>query len=414
MTTDGKQALRIVRFEAENVKALKAVAIEPDGSLVEITGSNGAGKSSVLDAIWLALGGRAADCQEPIRKGEAKASVTLELGDYRVVRRWTRKTTTITVERDGATLKKPQAVLDGLVQRVGFDPLAFARLKPKERRERLLEMVNSPVDFDALADERAEFYDQRTAANRDVRRLTSRLEAMEPPAKDLPDEPDSATDLVGKLTAATDANRRISDLSHEIERERRLIAQLEEQILQKRGDIQAMDEELSGLSVQPVDELRGRLDDMQARNAAIAGAAEWRRIQGDLTAATELSERMSRNIEEVDLIKLKAVESAAEDLAIQGLGLSDEDLTVDGVPFSQACTSEQIEIGLALAMAGNPRLRVALIRDGSLLDARAMSRLKDWADANDAQVWIERVEEGGDGAWVIEEGELLRAGRVAW
>ncbi len=47
--------MQIISLQAENIKRLTAVEIKPDGALVQITGRNGAGKSSVLDAIWWAL-----------------------------------------------------------------------------------------------------------------------------------------------------------------------------------------------------------------------------------------------------------------------------------------------------------------------------------------------------------------------
>ena len=57
--------MNIVKLRAENIKRIVAVEIEPDGALVQITGRNGAGKSSVLDAIWWALAGngRCSRCQ---------------------------------------------------------------------------------------------------------------------------------------------------------------------------------------------------------------------------------------------------------------------------------------------------------------------------------------------------------------
>ena len=53
-----KQPLQILKLEAENVKRLKAVAIRPHGSVVKVGGKNGQGKSSTLDAIMYALGGK--------------------------------------------------------------------------------------------------------------------------------------------------------------------------------------------------------------------------------------------------------------------------------------------------------------------------------------------------------------------
>lgn len=49
--------MKIVHLVAENVKKLRAVEISPKGELVTISGKNGQGKTSVLDAIWWALAG---------------------------------------------------------------------------------------------------------------------------------------------------------------------------------------------------------------------------------------------------------------------------------------------------------------------------------------------------------------------
>ena len=49
--------MKIIQLTASNVKRLKAVEITPDGTLQIVGGRNAQGKSSVLDAIWLALGG---------------------------------------------------------------------------------------------------------------------------------------------------------------------------------------------------------------------------------------------------------------------------------------------------------------------------------------------------------------------
>ena len=56
----GIHTMKIIEFRAERFKRLSAVDITPEGNTVIISGKNGQGKSSVLDAIWLALGGGAA------------------------------------------------------------------------------------------------------------------------------------------------------------------------------------------------------------------------------------------------------------------------------------------------------------------------------------------------------------------
>ena len=112
-------ALTIIGFEAEAVKRLTAVKIEPPAvGVVTIAGQNAAGKSSVLDAVMYALGGKDAQPSEPIRRGAKQAKVTLDLGAFRV--KWTRtaKDSYLVVERhDGAKGARPQEFLDARIGR---------------------------------------------------------------------------------------------------------------------------------------------------------------------------------------------------------------------------------------------------------------------------------------------------------
>ena len=76
----------IVELRAENFQRLKAVQIRPHGRVVRLTGDNGEGKTSVLEAIASAIRGKDACPRDPIRGGADKAWVSLDLGD-KIVRR---------------------------------------------------------------------------------------------------------------------------------------------------------------------------------------------------------------------------------------------------------------------------------------------------------------------------------------
>jgi recombinational DNA repair ATPase RecF len=52
--------MRIVKLQAENVKRLVCVEIEPSGNLIVVGGKNGNGKTSLLDSIMMALAGKSA------------------------------------------------------------------------------------------------------------------------------------------------------------------------------------------------------------------------------------------------------------------------------------------------------------------------------------------------------------------
>jgi recombinational DNA repair ATPase RecF len=151
--------MRIVQLQAENFKRLTAVEITPEGNVVEVTGKNGSGKSSVLDAIYVALVGRSAAPPKPIRNGEEKCLLKLDLGDLTVTRTFTVKegaayTDTLKVENaEGLRHGKPQEVLDALLGEIGFDPFEFVQMKPAEQADTLLRMVPLPVDLDELAEQ---------------------------------------------------------------------------------------------------------------------------------------------------------------------------------------------------------------------------------------------------------------------
>ena len=108
--------MKIIELRAENVKRLRAVRIRPTGPVVQLTGANEQGKSSVLDCIWWALEGAKHIQAMPIRKGATRAHIRLDLGELVVERRFSAAGTTLVVENaEGARYKAPQEMLDALV-----------------------------------------------------------------------------------------------------------------------------------------------------------------------------------------------------------------------------------------------------------------------------------------------------------
>src|SRR3990167_90897 len=138
--------MKIIRLSAENFKRLRAVEITPDGSVVVIRGRNAQGKTSVMDAIAAALGGKDLCREKPIRDGEERAEITVDLGEYTITRVFTAKDSYLTVKNaDGAKIANPQARLDGLIGKISFDPLEFTRTKPGDQVKLLAEITG--VDF---------------------------------------------------------------------------------------------------------------------------------------------------------------------------------------------------------------------------------------------------------------------------
>lgn len=200
--------MKILSLKAENVKRLKAVEIHPDGSLVVVGGRNAQGKSSVLDAITMALGGAASFCERPVRDGAKGARIEIDLGDIEVVRTFDDKGgSKLTVRgKDGNIKASPQALLDALAGRMSFDPLTFSRMDRKRQLETLRKLVG--VDTSSLDARYKTLFDERTATGRDTESVRARVEAM-PHHADAPAEEVSVLDLSAELERAKDNNRKL-------------------------------------------------------------------------------------------------------------------------------------------------------------------------------------------------------------
>lgn len=395
--------MKIISLTAENVKRLRAVEITPDGNVVTITGRNAQGKTSVLDAIWLALGGGAAsrETTRPIRDGEDKASVTLDLGDLVVVRTWTGDKTALTVKSaDGAKYSSPQSVLDALVGRLSFDPLEFTRLSARDQVSALLDLVNLDVDLDALARQRQAAYDDRT----EIGRQGKALGEIDKPVP-APDEEVSASDLIAQIRDA-------QSLAASQAAERDAVTAAKSQVNTLRTDLAKWEAVLSEREAkvkghQPAPDvaaLEADLLTVEETNRAVRHNAEIARAVARKTDLLAQYAALGDTIAALD--KTKADALAAATFPVPGLGFDEAGVTYNGVPFSQASSAEQIRVSLAMAMSLNPKLRVIRILDGSLLDAENLALISEMAAEQDYQVWIERVGDTSSVGVVIEDGAV--------
>ena len=452
--------LTIVELTASNVKRLRAVHIKPDGAAVVLGGKNGAGKSSVLDAIEMALAGERSIPRAPVRKGEERGEIVADLGEIIVKRTFTAGGgTALTVtNREGARFPSPQAMLDKLTGALTFDPLAFSRMKAEQQSETLRRMVG--LDFTALDGERAQVYAQRADVNRDGKAMAARFQAM-PQHADAPEAEVSSAAILAEQEKATkehearlaqaratnegiDAKKRASgdaeaqaqraeaDAHHaealrdqtieEINRLRALLVKQEDEANSKRaaaGVARAKAakarSEAAGLtydSPAPIDlaPFRARLATVEATNAKVRANAARAAAEKALNEKRAESARLTARIDAIDQEKAAAIAAAA--MPVEGLGFDADGVTLDGLPFEQASQAQQLRVSVAMGFAMNPRLRVLLIRDASLLDTESLAMVAKMAEDAGGQCWMERVEQDGATTVLIEDGNATAVEKV--
>lgn len=404
--TDG---LRIISLQAENVKRLRAIEIRPDGDVVVIAGRNAQGKSSVLDAIWMALAGAdgAKETKRPIRDGEEKASVRLDLGDLIVTRKWTKSGSTLEVAaKDGARYPSPQTILDGLIGRLSFDPLAFANEDPKRQRQMLVEVLELPFDPDEVAAERQRIYDARTEVNRQGKSLVAQRDGLPEVPAETPDEETSAAAIADELREAEETNRAVDELAA---RRAGAVAKVEEfeQALERAKVILAeIDAEMTKAPAKTDTEpIRERLARVDSTNAAVRAKKERERLDSEIATLADQSKSLTADIERIDRERDEAIAGAS--MPLDGLSFDETGVLYQGVPFSQASSAERLRVGIAMAMALNPKIRVIRITDGSLLDSENLGLIEEMVAAHGFQCWIERIDETGTVGITIEDGQVV-------
>ena len=299
--------MKIIKFEAENVKKLKAVQITPAGHMVEIAGKNGAGKTSILDSIWWALAGTRTHQPEPINRDHTKARIKLDLGELIVEREFKRQppipgkqddrlTTRIKVTTaEGKVLQSPQTMLDHLLGSLSFDPLAFARSSEAEQYRAIQEICG----IDLLASDRDNDadYTERRMANRSARDLRAAAGQIQ-----------VSTDIPERIDVAALVKERQRRERCNVARERIITRQvdLDRQVTKAEDAAEFMTE-----SVELIQEGLSALDQKLLDDVARVKAEAKRSIEEMKRVSLEEFTRLGRQRDQYASVVQKSVEDAA-------------------------------------------------------------------------------------------------------
>jgi len=419
--------------EVHNFKGLHQAKVTfPGSGVIIIGGRNGSGKTSFTDAIWAALGGASALDDVPVMQGQEEATIRLEIDtDPPLIVERTIKSSggspalKVYTEMPGPTgkpiksnLSGPQSVLNTLVGKVAFDPLEFIRLKPADQVKLLAELVG--VDVSRLDGEIAALMQERQSVKKERDKLSAVVEGM-PHHTDAPSEIVSTEALVKELSHAEAANTKRAQLEHRAKeqttqkaslekREQELLAQLEK----VRFDIQAAAQAVTEFSAQAeqspvidVEPIKQRISMASSINRKVEDNRQRATSQQALENKDTEVTVLTNEIEAKRQARLKMMEEA--EWPVPGLGFSDAGVTYNDLPIGQICSAEKIKVSTAIGLGQNPQLKLMFIHDGSLLDDEGLAIIEELAVAHDAQVFVERVGTGDEGAIIIEEGYVRQA-----
>jgi hypothetical protein len=404
----------IVKLQAENIKRLSAVTITPNGNTIVIGGPNGAGKSSVLDSIEYALAGKKSLPKVPLHTGTDKGYVIVETEQYVVKRTFTEKDSYIEVKtKEGYIIGTPQALLDKLVGDLSFDPLEFTRMEPKKQVEVFMRLLG--LDFADVDAEYARIEAERRDIGRDGKAVKAQLDAM-PADPDAPAVEVVVSDLVKCLEDAREKNasnnrtrEALVGVQRELVQHKDMIATLEATLRDAKNALPKFESDVANAKLRAdacvdtdTEPITKQIADAESINRRVRNATTRKRLAGEYAEKVRAYESGTTGLREIEAFKEEQI--ASTQFPVAGVTFGPDGILVNGIPFDQASSAEQLQIAVAMGLSANPELRIILIRDGSLLDETSMAAMAAMAEKYDAQVFLERVGEGKEVSVVIEDG----------
>lgn len=424
--------MKISQFRIHNVLGIKDLEFAP-GGFTEISGRNGAGKSSALEAIKAAIrGGHDATL---LRQGADKGEVVLVLDDgTEITKRIRQGASDTVVTRDGQKLPRPAEAIKALTDLLSVNPLEFLRAPKKDRVKVLLEAMPLQADvarlqqitgipvsvstdahaLDVIQAVYQQVYDDRTGTNRAVREKEATINQLRAA---MPEVPAGAEEGEDAITAAIEAagERRQAEFDRiaakldglraqhdaEVRGLQEQIEALQQQIAASRekfADIRSKAEAQRGVTTQKHDAevapLKERLQVIRANRNAVAKREQTEAVIAKMAEEAQVlqadAERQTKALADLEAYKSELLNS----LPIPGLEVRDGEVYRNGILFDRLNTAQQVQIAVEIAKLRAGKLGVICVDGIELLDADAYEAFREQATQTDLQMFVTRVGDG--------------------
>ena len=408
--------MKITKLISKNILNLKAVEIDTDGNMMIISGKNEAGKTSVLESIFMALTGKLP--KKPIREGEETGIIKINTDTNLTITKTIVKhadsfKTSLKIENsEGLVYTKPQQMLNSIIGELTFDPLKFANMRPAEQRGLLLEIMG--VDLDAIESKKKSVYDERTAVNRQYNDFTSQLKFLDTDSfSNIDDEGVDTKKLARDLNIVNEQIRNAEIANKEHFYAKRTLSEFEDKIKKMQIHLEECKKNVENtikycVNTEPLEiqkkEILTKIESASEINSLINTKKEYQKTLENEARLKKASDNLTKELKNIDSEKVKLI--GESNLPVPGLLVFESGVMLNNIPFDQLSSAQKLKISMRLAIAMNPKLRIIKINDGSLLDKNSMKIIEEIAIQQDFQIWIEIVDETGDLGIYIEDGNI--------
>lgn len=410
-------AVKIAALEAENVKRIRAVALEPSPSgLTVIGGNNNQGKTSILDTIAWALGGDRYRPSNPTRDGSTiPPRIKITLSNGLIVERAGKNSALKVTDPNGQ--KRGQQLLNSFVEELALNLPKFMEQSSREKAETLLQVIGVGDQLHALELQETELYNRRHAIGQ-IADQKKKFALEMPYYSDAPAEPVSAYELIQRqqaILAHNGENHRKRLLAAELEsscgrlKERMEDAERELKRLQNAyaaavEDLEIARKSAAELQDESTAQIEQDLENIEAINVKVRANSDRERAEQDAEQHSRQYDDLTSQLESVRKAKIDLLAGAV--LPLEGLSVENGELTYHGKKWDGMSGSDQLKVATAIVRALNPECGFVLLDKLEQMDLQTMQTFGQWLETQNLQAIATRVSTGSECTIIIEDGHV--------
>lgn len=408
-------SVKINRLQIENTKRVKAVVMEPsENGLTIIGGKNGAGKTSILDAISWALGGNGFKPSQAVREGSViPPYLKITLSNGLVVERKGKNSALVVTDPSGQ--KAGQQLLDSFVEKLALNLPKFMEASDQEKANTLLNIIGVGPKLKELEDKEKDLYQERLTIGRiaDQKKKYADEQTYYP---DAPKELISAGDLIHQQqdimarnaqreqwkrdhAALQDEAMRVED---QIEETLKKLHDLKEHLNDLNQKIKDTDHSPAELQMESTTELEQNIADVEEINRKVRANLDKDKAEDDAAIYSRQYDALTGQIENVRKEKTDLLNHA--DLPLPELSVEDGKLKYKGQQWDNMSGSDRLKVATAIVRKLNPECGFVLVDKLEQMDMDSLREFGAWAEAEGLQIIATRVSTGSECSIIISDG----------
>ena len=410
--------VKINKLEIENVKRVKAVTIEPTSNgLTILGGNNNQGKTSVLDAIAWALGGKKYKPSKPARDGSMNPpTLRLELSNGLIVERKGKNSDLKVTDPSGQ--KAGQQLLDSFVEELALNLPKFIESSSKDKANTLLQIIGVGEKLWELDRKEEQLYNERRTIGQ-IADQKKKYAAEQPQYPEAPNELVSIADLIHEqqeILARNGENAKKRQNRENIVNSLHLsearLKQLKEQLAQEEatheklmGDYIAANKSIEDLVDESTDEIENSIANIEEINRKVRANLDKEKAEEDAKQYGSQYDNLTKEIQDVRDERTSLLDSA--DLPLPGLSVEDGELVFEGQKWDNMSGSQQLRVATAIVRKLKPECGFVLLDKLEQMDIPTLTEFGKWLESEGLQAIATRVSSGEECQIIIEDGYVV-------